>query len=453
MRSLFVRFFLSYWLIIGITVGTAAVTGFWYAERMRDTIENFALGDTMLEASTALDAGGQDGLAAWLREFPQSGDISLFVLDDRGHDILDRRPPYGVMRIFRRHRVHFREHLHDDDEPPNLRRARPLPQLVAADGNAFTFIVAPSRIPGSFWASADGRILLLVLALLSSGLVSYALAKAISRPVQKLRDATVALADGNLAVRVADSIGKRRDELGMLGRDFDSMAKKLQSAVEQQVELSRNISHELRSPLARMRVAVELARRQAGNLPEFERLDIEAERLDDLIGQILSYTRLDAGAGRETEPVDVADVVKEVAENVNFECRADDIKGISVTTRIDAATSLHGYRVALLSAIENIVRNAVHHSPAGGEVSVQLSLAGENVIIEIRDHGQGVADSELPRLFEPFFRTRKSTESADSHGTGLGLAIAARAVQLHGGEIVAVNHPDGGLLIRISLPL
>jgi two-component system sensor histidine kinase CpxA len=453
MRSLFVRFFLSYWLIIGLTIGMAAVAGFWYAERMRDALENFSLDDTMLEASQALDNGGRDGLARWLEAIPQTRNVSLYVLDHPGHDILDRQPPFGVVRTFRRHRDHFRERAHEEKDPRNLRRARPLTQLVAANGAAFTFIVAPSHIPDSFWAGADARILLLIMALLSSGLVSYALAKAISRPVQKLRNATHALADGNLAIRVADSIGRRRDELGMLGRDFDSMAEKLQSAVEQQTELSRNISHELRSPLARMRVAVELAKREAGNLPEFDRLEAEAERLDDLIGQILSYTRLDAGAAREAELVDLADVIHEVAENVNFECRAENIEAVSVTTSVHESPDFRGHRDALLSAIENVVRNAVTHSPPNSDVNICLSCSGKTAHIEVRDHGAGVAETDLARLFEPFFRTRQSAESSSDHGTGLGLAIAARAIHLHRGQISAENPADGGLLVRITLPL
>lgn len=453
MRSLFVRFFLSYWLIIGITIGTAALGGFWYAERMSDAIENFELENSILEASIALESGGREGLTQWLNDFPQSRAVRVFVIDESGHDILDRRPPFGVMRLFRRYNEHVRRHRHDDDGPSNLRRARPLPQLVAANGDTFTFVVAPARLSNNIWADADARYLLLIIALAISGLVSYALANAISRPVRKLRDATVALADGELDVRVASSIGKRRDELGMLGRDFDSMAEKLQSAVEQQTELSRNISHELRSPLARMRVAVELAKRQAGELPEFDRLEGEAERLDNLIGQILSYTRLDSGAGREAEAVDLADVISEVAENVNFECKADGIEGVSVVTEIKPVSEFRGHRDALVSAIENIVRNAVYHCPANSEVTVALSRAQQQAIIEIRDHGAGVDSDDLERLFEPFFRTRKSAASENKHGTGLGLAIAARAIQVNRGEITALNHADGGLSVRIALPL
>lgn len=456
MRSLFVRFFLSFWLIIGITIGTAAIGGFWYAERMREAIETFELGDSMLDASQALESGGREGLVQWLKENPQSRAINIFIMDERGHDLLDRRPPYGVTRIFHRHRQHARDHRRDSDDPGNLRRARPLPQLVAANGDTYTFVVTPLRIPSAIWASTDARLLLLVLALLISGLVSYTLANAISRPVRKLRDATVAFSDGELNVRVADSIGKRRDELGMLGRDFDSMAEKLQAAVEQQAELSRNISHELRSPLARMRVAIELARRKSGELSEFDRLEREAERLDSLIGQILSYTRLDSGTDREMARVDLADVISEVAENVNFECKAEGLEGVSVTTELESSAEINGHREALVSAIENAVRNAVHHSTPNSAVRVVFSRSGENAVIEVIDQGPGVAEEDLASLFEPFFRTRQSAESEKDHGTGLGLAIAARAVQINGGEISATNRRiDGavaGLIVRIVLP-
>lgn len=457
MRSLFVRFFLSFWLIIGITISAAAVGGFWYAERIRDAIETFEIGfeDSMLEASEALESAGREGLTNWLKEFPQSYAVSIFVLDDRGQDLLDRELPYRVKRTFRIHQEHNHNRRRDNNEPRNLRRYRPLSQLVAANGDTYTFIVSPSRMHYPLWANADGRILLLVLALFISGLVSYALGKAISRPVRELRAATVALANGELGVRVADSIGKRRDELGLLGRDFDSMAEKLQSSVERQTELSRNISHELRSPLARMRVAVELAKRQAGELAEFDRLNREAERLDDLIGQILSYTRLESGSGnnKDATSMDLADVISEVAENVNFECKADGIDGVSVTTTFGNVSKFVGHREALVSAIENIVRNAVYQSPANSTVTIALAQEGNRASIEIRDFGPGVDEAELAKIFEPFYRSRQARAMESRQGSGLGLAIAARAVHMNRGEIVALNHSDGGLLVRILLPV
>ncbi|RLA26916.1 MAG: hypothetical protein DRQ63_07110 [Gammaproteobacteria bacterium] len=453
MKSLFVRFFLSFWLIIGITIGAAAIGGFWYAERMRDTMESFELGDSMLDASAALDAGGREGLASWLKDFPQSQAVTIFVLDQRGQDILERRVPPWIARGFRRHRQHEHDDRRNLDEPVNLRRARPAPQLVTTSGDTYTFFVMPSRIPDAVLGSTDARLLLLIFALLASGLVSYALASAISRPVRKLRDATIALADGDLNVRVADSIGKRRDEVGMLGREFDSMAEKLQRAALQQTELSRNISHELRSPLARMRVAVELAKRQAGDLPEFDRLDVEAERLDSLIGQILSYTKLDVAPHQDPESVKLDELISEVVENVNYECKAEGISGVSVSSDIGASPSICGYPGALVSAIENILRNAVRHSPPNSDVSISLEQKDGEAIVEVADHGPGVDEDDLAELFEPFFRTRKSAESDRDHGTGLGLAIAERAVRMNGGRIAAENRVGGGLLVRVVLPV
>ncbi|MCH8303216.1 MAG: HAMP domain-containing protein, partial [Proteobacteria bacterium] len=390
MRSLLLRIFLSFWLIIVVTIGTAGVAGFLYAERMREAIENFEIGDSMLGASAALEAGGRKGLTDWLRRNRTSRAITIFVLDERGHDILDRRVPFGLTRVFRRHREHLRRHQFDDRDPRNLRRSRPQPQLVAADGSVYTFFVTPSRASHSVWTTADARWLLFAVALLVSGIVSYFLATAISRPVRKLRDATVALAGGDLDVRVAESVGKRRDELGMLGRDFDSMAENLQQASARQTELSRNISHELRSPLARMRVAVELARQKNADMPELERLDNETERLDDLIGQILSYTKLDASPDTDPEPTDLADLIHEVVENVNYECKAEGIDGVSVVAQIDASPVTLGHAGVMTSAIENIVRNAVHHSPPGSEVTIHLSKEDESALIEVRDSGPGV---------------------------------------------------------------
>ena len=309
-------------------------------------------------------------------------------------------------------------------------------------------LVAPVRAPEAFWSNQDIRVLLLVFGLLTSGLVSYGLAAAFSRPVRKLRDATDALAEGDLNARVSSSVARRRDELGMLGRDFDSMAEKLQQAAQRQTEMSRNISHELRSPLARIRVAVELARRKAGNLQEFERLDQEAERLDSLIGQILSYTKLEFDAARNRGPVDLADVVSEVAENVNFES-----KGERIRIGTDGPVIVDGFHGAITSAVENIVRNAVRHSPPDEDIVVTVSGTGDGGAITIEDSGPGVSEHELTSLFEPFFRTRQSAEEDGNGGTGLGLAIARRAVEeLHGGSLVAKNRDSGGLAVTISLP-
>ena len=451
MHSLFLRFFLSFWLIIGITIGAAATSGFWYAERVQDAIDHFELEDPLLAGSSALETGGRTGLTNWLRSYPATRGITLYVIDDDGKDILDRPLSGRISGAVRRHQEFQRSRSPGRNDPRNVRRSRHLPQLVGANGDTFTFFVSTSRIREAIWGATDVRLLLLTFALLVSGAVSYALASAISRPVRQLRSATVTLADGDLDVRLANTIGNRRDELGMLGRDFDTMATKLQRAARQQTELSRNISHELRSPLARMRVAVELARGKAGELSEFSRLDDEAERLDGLIGQILSYTRLDSTA--KPAPLDLEDVVQEVVENVNYECRADGMDGVDVQSKIDASPTNSRDRGAIASADENVLRNAVRHSPPQQAVTLTLRQSGNEAVIDILDQGPGVDDAALGHLFDAFYRTRRSVEDLEDRGTGLGLAIAKRALNSNDGSIAASNAADGGLLVTLRLPL
>ncbi|HSD70234.1 MAG TPA: HAMP domain-containing protein, partial [Woeseiaceae bacterium] len=296
MQSLLLRIFLSFWLIIGITIGVAALGGYMYAERARTSFENIQLGDSLVEASEALDRDGKDGLKRWLRDQPQGTANLVLILDRHGQDILGRRVPAMVAGMVERHERHLQPGAKPRREPRNLRWARPLTQLVSPDGEIFTVIVMPPERLPFFWNRMPVRSLLLVLALVVSAAVCYLLARAITSPVRKLRDATVSLAQGNLDERVGPGLGSRRDELGRLARDFDLMAEKLQKSASQQTELTRNISHELRSPLARMRVALELQRQKSGDSADLARLDEEIGRLDHLISQILSYSRLGAGS-------------------------------------------------------------------------------------------------------------------------------------------------------------
>jgi two-component system sensor histidine kinase CpxA len=450
MRSLLVRIFVSFWLIIGITISVAAVAGFYYAERVRSEMDNFEFDDTILEASAALSSGGREGLAAWLRQASASRNVTLYIVDAAGQDILGRELPHYLKRKLKRHETSMPLRTHSD--PVNLRRARPLSQLVSRDGETYTVLLFHPHRPHGYWEGAPAGSLLLILALIVSGAVSYLLARAISNPVRQLRHATVSLAEGNMSSRVASSVGRRRDELGLLARDFDAMAEKLQRAAAQQTELSRNISHELRSPLARLRVAMELAKRKTGELPEFDRIDDETERLDRLIGQILSFTRMESSSQSKPASIDIADLVQEVVENVNFECRAEGYEGVSVKTKLEASPTVTGHADALTSAIENVVRNAVRHGPPNRQVTVRVAEEpGDVAIVEVADDGEGVPVDEVPHLFQPFFRTRSAAADPRKRGTGLGLAIAERAVKLNGGTVSARNRDSGGLMVTIRL--
>lgn len=453
MHSLLVRIFLSFWLIIAIIIGFAALGGYYYSEQIRQAIENYEVSDTVIAASNALDAEGRPGLESWLKDLPSKYPVTVFVIDTDGIDILHRHVPLRVARTLRLFAQHRNLSGSRRREPRNLRPARPLTQLVGPNDEIYTLFVAPKRSAYGEWLNEQMKPLLLLLALLVSASVSYALARAITRPVHKFRQATISIAEGDLGTRVADSMGKRRDEIGLLARDFDSMADKLQRASEQQVELSRNISHELRSPLARLRVALELARRQAGDLTEFTRIETEAERLDSLIGQILSYSRLETRDQEAPTPVDLAELIQDVVENVRFECRSDGIEDVTVQFEPTDEPVIQGFAGALGSAMENVLRNAVHHSPSGGAVTVRLSQSTNQATITIEDQGSGIPDDELDNIFEPFYRTRGAVANAPSHGTGLGLAIAKRAVQMNSGTIQASLAAHGGLRIEIRLPI
>jgi two-component system OmpR family sensor kinase len=453
MRSLLARIFLAFWLIIAITIGVAAIIGYSYSERMREAFESFEAGDTMLAASAALQRGGRSGLEDWLRELPDNMQVAVYVIDRRGEDLLRRRVPYSIAMAMQRFGGRRDQLRTPPPDSSNLRPARPLTQMIGPDDHVYTFFATPMRGRGGQWLNENTWMYFLFLAVVVSAAVSYLLARAISKPVSRFREAAVAIAAGNFDTRVAESVGRRRDEIGHLARDFDRMADELQTAWYQQTELTRNVSHELRSPLARLRVALELARREAGDLPEFAKIDKETERLDELIGRILDFAKMEARSGDEPTRVQLEELLHVIVEDVQYECRSSGIEGVSVDLMVENSPSIDGFPVALSSAIENVLRNAVRHSPPNQAVTVTLRQDSANAVIEIVDQGSGVAEAELDSLFDPFFRSATSPDDKGPKGSGLGLAIARRAMQKNGGTITASNSTDGGLLVTIEMPL
>ncbi len=292
------------------------------------------------------------------------------------------------------------------------------------------------------------------LPMLAGSLVSLLFAAALawyfSRPIRSLKQAFDAAADGRLEVRTAQSLAGRRDELADLGRDFDRMAERLQALVEGQRRLLHDVSHELRSPLARLQAALDLQQQQPERQAEFSgRIAREAERMDQLIGELLTLARLDAGAQYHfDETIDLDELVAEVAEDAAFEGQA---LGCRVEVQGRSLACLKGNRELLHRALDNVVRNALRHSPPAGLVSLTLALQGERrAMIRVDDEGPGVPEAELEAIFAPFAR------SANSHafaGYGLGLAITRRVMDLHGGRIQASNRPQGGLGVSLELPV
>jgi signal transduction histidine kinase len=264
-----------------------------------------------------------------------------------------------------------------------------------------------------------------------------------------LGDAAANIAEGRLDTRVDPSLRHRRDEIADLARNFDRMAERIEVLITGQRRLLGDVSHELRSPLARLIVALGLvkqgpAEEAAGNL---ERIALEARRLDTLIGQLLALTRIESGVDRGSPaPFDLTNVVQEVANDGDFEARA---RNRGVVIKLADACTVAGFEELLRSAVENVVRNAIRHTVEGTVVEISLQAANSRALLLVRDYGPGAPENMLSEIFLPFRRVA----NGNSEGAGLGLAIAERAVNVHRGMIRAMNAPKGGLIVEIDLPL
>ncbi len=286
----------------------------------------------------------------------------------------------------------------------------------------------------------------LAIFLLAGSIFCYFLSNYLTGPLKRLSEAAASIAEGRLDTRVDRTLLKRRDEIAGLARNFDLMAERIEALVTGQRRLLGDVSHELRSPLSRLIVALSLVRQgPAEEVAEnLDRIGLEARRLDTLIGQLLALTRIDTGADRGTPaPFDLTNLVQEVAADADFEARARHRH--VVIQRADACT-IAGFEELMRSAIENVVRNAIRYTAEGTAVEIVLSVESQ-VHLSVRDYGPGVPPGMLTEIFQPFRRVA----NGNSDGAGLGLAIAERAVQVHGGEIRAANAPGGGLIVEITV--
>ncbi len=267
---------------------------------------------------------------------------------------------------------------------------------------------------------------------------------------------TQQLAGGDLSARVGGGLVQRKNEVADLGRDVDLMAERIESLVGAHQRLIRDVSHELRSPLARLNVALELARQSAGTAHSapFDRIERESDRLNELIGQLLMLTKLESESGmNQRASLDLAPLITEIAQDVDFEAGSSDRR---VTATVSGPLMIDGNRELLRQAVENLVRNAARYTAAGTAVEISLCRKESDgrswAHIEVRDQGPGVPESELQDIFRPFYRVNDARER-QSGGAGVGLAISERAVQLHGGSLRAFNAPGGGLIMEMELPI
>jgi len=443
--SLFWKIFVSFSLAMTLTLVGAVIVSFRLAEQAldQDSIENRE--ELIGAAAEALARGGEDALRQWLEDNRRpSARRILLVIKNSGEELLGRPVPEPFVRSIVRPRPI------PPGSPGNFRPRQFAPRLIGEDGVEYhlVFFRAPRTLFGALdWPST--RVAVLSMAVAIAALTALLLARYLSSPIVRLQRTARALAAGNLDSRVGKPFDRRRDEVGTLARDFDKMAEQIQGLVTAKETLLRDVSHELRSPLARIRVALALAERDAGAEAvrgQLTRIEHETERLDQLVGHVLHLTRLRTQTDVRRTPVHVDALLREIVENARFE-HADT--QLSYVSEFDG--TIMGNAEELRSAFENVVRNALHYAGKPGNVAVRLSRSAGNIEVIVTDNGPGVPADDLERIFEPFYRTDAS-RNHQHVGEGIGLAITSSVMKRHHGRVTAQNRPTGGLEIRLELP-
>ena len=455
MKSLFLKIFLSFWLAIALFVVLAILTVVVFRPQRNPTWES--LRSTVLaDAVSAYERGGEYQVRDYLQNLEATQHVRAHVFDENGNDISGRGAPDWLQRLA----MGKPYTPHDGILMPG---PRILTESRASSDGQHRYIIALALPPGPrvFFGPHGFPLTGLLILVISSGLVCYLLARYLTKPVVRLREATRRLAAGDLTARTGAPArvvnSRKRDEISGLLRDFDAMAERLETLVNAQSRLLNDISHELRSPLARLNVALGLARQRSG--PEratmLERIELEANRLNELIGRLLTLARIEDGQQAVPRtPVPLDELVVNVAEDAEFEAQARHCHVRSVIPAGD--WRVPGEASLLHSAIENVVRNAIRYTREGTTVEIHLErsevVRGSEALVKVTDFGPGVPPDALERLFQPFYRL-DDARGRQTGGVGLGLAITERAVRFHGGRVTASNRPEGGLQVEIYLPL
>ena len=471
MKSLFLKIFLSFWaaqalfLVLAILVTIALSPA-------RHGIEGEGP-QILAEIVNAYMSGGEPAAHDYVEDLWRKQHVWATVFDPSGHEISGRHPrmedlgpggppPDSPMRGGPpRHRGWIDSLLPD----------RVIRQALTLDGKRYTLVLVLPQGPRIFFGPHDIPALGITIAILTSGLMCYLLAWSMTSPVSRLRKAAQSLAAGDLSARTGAPANGRRDELTELMRDFDRMAERIEGLVDSQSRLLKDVSHELRSPLARLSVALGLARQRAtaDAPPELElalnRIELETDRLNQLIQRLLTISRLASGTdGLRKTTVSLRELVEQVAHDAEFEspgrgCRVATLaangKNKDKDKEKDDEFLVEADPDLLRSAVENVVRNATRYTAEGTTVEVQLERqpadGKEQMIVRVLDSGPGVPEEALQKIFEPFYRL-DDARNRDTGGAGLGLSIADRAIRLHGGQLRASNRQEGGLEVEIRIP-
>lgn len=324
-------------------------------------------------------------------------------------------------------------------------------EVVTADNKVYYVFIRSihkdnNLLPQAPWKRLYAPITAFILAmLLGSSLISLF----ITSPIRSLRRTTQSFGLKDLSARVDPSVADRKDAIGELGRDFNRMASRLDDTLKSQHQLLRDVSHELRSPLARIQVASTLAEQKTGSSIELDRIDQETQRLDGLIEIILRLTRLNNSPELNFEPLELDELIDDVAQDARYEYQNTSKQ---VVVNLGSLPTIQADYENLRSALDNIVRNAMYYTAEDSAVTISANANASGLVIIIRDHGPGVPEEHLNRLFEPFFRS-DSSRNEKTGSNGVGLAITHRIIELHGGKVWARNASSGGLVVTVQLPL
>lgn len=450
--KLFVKIFLWFLAAIGLMVGVLMfVTRTFQTEPMMSRFERSTRNQMTVYGGTATQIAGAEGEAGLrtylnrLKDIDSPRQVSLIAADNSvwfGDKVENAAAIDAANRTLASGQI--------ETDFANDERTIGAAPVNFPDGRKFVLMFQWERQgpPSLFWGSTTAYVRLGGI-LLTATLLCYLLALYLTSPIRKLRLATNKLADGDLTTRVAPLLGRRRDEIGDLARDFDKMAGRIENLITSQKRLNSDISHELRSPLARMNVALEIAKQKSSpeTQPILSRIESESHRLNEMIGRLLTLAKLESGAEDvERVRVDLTQLVRDVAADADFEAQA---KGRYVELSKIEQCNVMGSENLLRSAIENVLRNAVRYTAEGTAVDVSLQARNGDAILTITDHGGGVPQEEVENLFRPFYRVGED-RTRKTGGIGLGLAIADRAVKAHKGSITARNY-NGGLQIEIAL--
>jgi two-component system sensor histidine kinase CpxA len=456
MRRLFWKIFISFWSVVAIFIVIAVLllgrrgplpeTHWQAADKNAFAMYSQSLVQTY-------DAGGKVELYRYLRQLTRSTRGEAYLLDGAGIEVAGQNLPSRTKELASRAQLEGKSQSAMVEGKEFF--AQP---IVTNSGTSYVAVVGIPRTVDDFSPPPGPQRPLrdLGIAIIISGIVCFWLARYLSAPIVRLRNAAQALSKGNLAARAKkNNLDHRHDEIAQLVQDFDQMAEQIESLLHAQKRLISDVSHEFRSPLTRIILAVELIRNVDN--PDVStaivRIEKETDRLNGMVGKLLTLSRMEAGPQLVCkEEIELANLLRKVVDDVDFEARNRNCRVVLYEANECRAV---GNPELLHSAVENIVRNAVRYTADQTEVEVRLlckaSNASSEAVVKIRDHGPGVPEPSLQQLFRPFFRLHESRERKTG-GAGLGLAIAQRAVRLHGGEVSASNAPGGGLEVTITFP-